>query len=78
MSVNRFRDFKKRARIALPGEIENTAPLELNLVKTVGCESIWKFQEARPHSAPRGNQTIWLRTIVRIDVWYHLTELQLN
>ena len=37
-------------------------------VNTVGCDSIRKFQKARPKSAPRTTRKIRLRGIVQTDV----------
>ena len=51
---------------------------QLNRIRTLGCESIWRLQQPRPRSAHGGNRKIGRRASVWTDVLYDPAKFQLN
>ena len=73
-------NWKIRLRAIVCTDVEyHPNKFQLNRIKTVGCESISKFQDARRHSAPLGgNRKIRDWATMRINVLCHYAKFQLS
>ena len=79
LEIDNFLSCRRQSSIIVRTDVlYHHTTFHLICMRTVGCETIWKLQEACPYSTSWEEIKIRLRKIVQTNVQWHPTKFQLN